>query len=498
MVKKIVLKIGLLFLILLLLNFIYANWLYEKDIQKNAKIINLVRSVPNNADVIYVGESSNTSFRGDDVDKRSIAAFVDDFYPKLNVYDITKPASHAGIYKELLANIADSNKVKTIVVTLNLRSFNAQWIYSNLETSLQKSIVLIKPYPPLFNRFLLSFKGYDIKTEQEREEQFKRKWKKDKFNLPYDFEFENVKEWDGYMWKNGIKNADGSKNQELSELACHYIKAYAFQIDTIHNPRIKDFNDIVKLAKKRNWNLVFNLLAENTQKAAKLVGKDLTYMMNENAKILENYYTSKGVMVVNNLNQINDHQFIDQNWTTEHYAEKGRRIIAKNVAEGLKLWHGDFFEEVKHIDTYQTMFFNNCDDNVVWGQMQSITSRMAHSGKKSSEVGLGNDFSITFEYPLKIIPDSVKNMLNIDFWIFQNSLNHNAKMIVQANGEGFEYYWQGFDIKKETKSIKTWTKISVEIAIPDSIKQADLMKIYVYNPAKEKIFIDDFRVTIVP
>lgn len=77
-------------------------------------------------------------------------------------------------------------------------------------------------------------------------------------------------------------NEDGSKNSEATVLACHYIKTYAFQIDTIQNPRIKDFDNIVALAKKRNWNLVFNLMAENIDKAESLVGNELVSFIKQN------------------------------------------------------------------------------------------------------------------------------------------------------------------------------------------------------------------------
>ena len=58
--------------------------------------------------------------------------------------------------------------------------------------------------------------------------------------------------------------------------------------------------------------------------------------MNKNAKLLQFYYGRKGVLVVNNLNEVPNEQFIDQLWTTEHYAQKGRLIIAKNLAKAIK------------------------------------------------------------------------------------------------------------------------------------------------------------------
>jgi hypothetical protein len=345
MLKKIVCRTGLLILILVSLNGIYSKWFYERDIQRYSAVINLVRALPTSTDIIYIGESSNITFRHDDADKRPISDFIGDYYPGLKIHHITKPAAHAGIFKVLLDKIPDDNSARTLVVTLNLRSFDAQWIYSNLETSLRKSLVLLNPYPPLVNRFLLSFKAYDLQSETERIAQFKSKWKRDVFHLPFEFPFDNVMEWDNWMARNGATSQGGQVDPSQVKLACHYIKAYGFQLDTASNPRISDFNEIISLARQRGWGLVFNLMAENTAKAQQLVGDELVFMMTENARILKDYFGPKGVLVVDNLNAVEDKDYIDQNWTTEHYSEKGRKTIARNVAIALKKWHGHDFDD---------------------------------------------------------------------------------------------------------------------------------------------------------
>lgn len=333
-------NVGLFLGLILLMNAGYKRLFFEKDLQEYSPIINLVREVPLDADIIYMGESSNNSVREDDLDKRKISDFISDYYPGLGLYDMTKPAAHAGIFKVLLEHVPEESQVETVIVTMNLRSFNAQWIHSPLETSLQKSLVLLRPYPPLVNRFLLSFKAYEIKTDKEREQDFKKQWVKDKLHLPHDFPFENVMQWDRWMARNGIRDESGRPDQARTELACHYIKAYGFQIDTLSNPRIADFNEIVELARERGWNLVFILMAENTEKAEQLVGEDLLFLMHQNRDLLEHYYREKGVTLVDNLSCIEDAQFTDQTWTTEHYDEAGRKTIAKRTAEALKTWYG--------------------------------------------------------------------------------------------------------------------------------------------------------------
>jgi hypothetical protein len=127
-------------------------------------------------------------------------------------------------------------------------------------------------------------------------------------------------------------------------LADHYIKSYAFQIDADKNPRIADFDKIVKVAKKKDLNLVFNLLAENTEYADSLVGKNLLWLMKSNRDLLVERYSKQGVIVVDNLEIVPGWDYTDQHWTTEHYGQYGRQLIAKNVADSLKKLHGKDFK----------------------------------------------------------------------------------------------------------------------------------------------------------
>ena len=492
--KTILYKFSFIIILLVCFNYIYKYTIYETDIQTHSPIINLVRNAVNEKDeIIYLGESSNITTRSDDVDKRPISSFIKDYYPSIKFGNITKEASHAGIYYELLRNIPENSSVKTVVVTLNLRSFDANWIYSNLETPLQKSIVLIKDYPPLLNRFLLAFKGYDIKTENEREKQFKHKWKHEILKFPQPFLYNNVIEWDKAIFHNGIKNSDGSINNSLTELACHYVKTYAFQIDTLTNPRIKDFDKIVLLAKKRNWNLIFNLLAENIERGDALVGKELIYLIKQNRDLLVKRYNRNNVLVVDNLESIHSDEFIDQNWTTEHYSEKGRKIIAKNVAECLKKYYRKDYKEVTYASTKQSEFFNGCEGETPWGQMQTISTEKSFSGSKSSKTGQKQNFSITFEFPINNLPDSLTQVL-IDFQLFQTDLNQDAKLSIEISGINTDFKLDGILIKDLAKTSKKWNEIKYLYSLPINFYKGDLIKIYIYNPTNSNIYIDDFKI----
>jgi len=477
------------------MNSIYKYFFFEQDIQKYSEVVNLVRAIPDDADIVYVGESSNHTFRSNDIDKRKISGFVADYFKNLKVYDITKPASHAGIYKTLLENIPESSNVSTVVVTLNMRSFNSGWIHSKLETSLQKSMVLLRDNPPLINRFLLSFKAYDKKSDKQRSAQVKRDWKNSTLTFPYEVPYKNIVEWNEFFAKKGVLDSKGKKDEKKTQLACSYIKTYAFQIDTNSNVRIKDFDDIIILAKKRGWNIVFNLLAENTEKAQQLVGDNLIYLMEHNREVLVKYFSNKGVLIADNFNVVHNEEFIDQNWTTEHYAEKGRRIVAKNVAEQLKILYPEEYEEVKNIVKKESVFFNDCENqNNVWGNMHTISDEQSFSGKYSSKIDRENKYGIGFVYPLINVVDTLKNSMNISFKTLKYSNDDNAKLVVEFLKDNVKCFWNGIPLKTQVNGVNEWEEFSYTQDISEKNKDADLVKVYVLNNSNDIVFVDDFKV----
>ena len=51
------------------------------------------------------------------------------------------------------------------------------------------------------------------------------------------------------------------------------------------------------------------------------------------------------------------------------------------------------------------------------------------------------------------------------------------------------------DITDNIKSVNEWKPYRSTIMIPDSIKNADLIKIYIYNPSSEKFYVYDFKMS---
>lgn len=336
MLKTLVIKISLFILLVLGLDFIYTITVFKTLLHEKCEEIVLLREQKKETDVFYFGESSNVTFKEGDSIKSSISELTNLFYPKLKITNVNKYATHAGIYRYWLNEIVtDENKPKAIVVTLNLRSFNATWRHSKLETPLQEGLVLIRPYPNIINKFLISLQEFDKKTDSIRERDMQNEWDTTMLKFPYPFKYKTVNEWNRAMGNGGYLKPDSTWDMDKIELACHYIKGYAFNINE-SNQRIKDFDKIADWCSANKINLYLNLMAENVHYADSLVGEDLVLLMKQNRDYLVKRYSQKNCKVIDNLECVNGSDFIDQKWTTEHYNYKGRMKIAKNLANSLK------------------------------------------------------------------------------------------------------------------------------------------------------------------
>jgi hypothetical protein len=342
--KKLIYK-SLLGILVLVLVFYFTNPIYvregwRKDFLKldAQKMMDPLNENMDSSDVFYFAESSNFSFHEKDTIKKTISEFVNDCYPGIKITKIEKGGMHAGVYRALISNIRENAKVKVVIVTMNLRSFGSDWRNAVGENVNQELQIAYAHYPELLRKMRLVFKAYNYKEEWERREVFMSDISTTTLKSPSPLPsgVTTTNEWDIYVSQNFFKDTNSVRDMSKINLACHNVKNFGFNIDTLTNDRIKDFDKIVLLCNKKKIKLFFNLLAENVEYADSLVGKPLADIMKENRDILVKYYAHKGITVIDNLELVKGEDYIDQDWTTEHYNQRGRMTIAKNVAKVLQ------------------------------------------------------------------------------------------------------------------------------------------------------------------
>lgn len=325
-------SIGLIFIGL---NELYYYTFYKEDVSKHADTLENLWMVPENANAIYFGESSNFHMTEEDTVKHRISFLLDDLASDINIATVDNAGLHAGTYYALLQNLDTKIQPHFLIITMNLRSFDQVWINSQFETNLSKLECLIQPGPKLWNRFLIGLNAYDCKSNQERDEDLLNAFKNDSFFIQ-DLPFNTIADWDKAVawgeWK-GVSDLD---TLPKIQLATQYIKNFAFLINEKTNPRIRDFDNIVKWGKENNCRIVLNILSENYEEASQLIGPSITYFLDTNTKLLINRYKKQGAIVLNNLKLIPDSCFVDRNWPTEHYNYDGKKMMANAIYRGLQ------------------------------------------------------------------------------------------------------------------------------------------------------------------
>ena len=472
--KKFLIRILMAAALLFALNWIYTKWFFKKDVAEHSDILELAWQVAEDScRIVYLGESSNNTCGVEEPGRKKISEYLAEYFPNVKTGDMTKEASHAQTYYYLLKNIPKTSTVETVVVTMNLRSFDARWIYSNLETPLRKQLVLMEDYPPFMNRFLLALKAYPIRSEEELDSLTRQHWREDPLVFPYEFEWDNVYDWDSATAWRGLHNYEGEYDPKWTELACHYIKSYGFQIRD-DNPRLKDFDDIVALSRKRGWHLVFNLMAENVDKVNSYVGKDLMFLMKQNHDYLMNRYGNlEGVTVVDNLNLVRDVNFIDQDWTTEHYYEEGRRIIAANVAEAIKAFYPEDYRK-------QPLCFDE-------GHY--------YFGDEERSLNAVTPFGPALDLPTDSLHSGWERV-NVAFMMNQADTLHSTNLVVQRydreGGVETEYY------SPQIVKVGQWDFTTYDLPVDSVMRAAQQVKIFVYNPAESAVRLKCMDISFRP
>ena len=472
--KKFLIRILMAAALLFVLNWIYTKWFFKKDVAEHSDILELAWQVAEDScRIVYLGESSNNTCGVEEPGRKKISEYLAEYFPNVKTGDMTKEASPAQTYYYLLKNIPKTSTVETVVVTMNLRSFDARWIYSNLETPLRKQLVLMEDYPPFMNRFLLALKAYPIRSEEELDSLTRQHWREDPLVFPYEFEWDNVYDWDSATAWRGLHNYEGEYDPKWTELACHYIKSYGFQIRD-DNPRLKDFDDIVALSRKRGWHLVFNLMAENVDKLNSYVGKDLMFLMKQNHDYLMNRYGNlEGVTVVDNLNLVRDVNFIDQDWTTEHYYEEGRRIIAANVAEAIKAFYPEDYRK-------QPLCFDE-------GHY--------YFGDEERSLNAVTPFGPALDLPTDSLHSGWERV-NVAFMMNQADTLHSTNLVVQRydreGGVETEYY------SPQIVKVGQWDFTTYDLPVDSVMRAAQQVKIFVYNPAESAVRLKCMDISFRP
>jgi len=488
MIRKLLPRLIALVLIAFLLGQVYRHTLLPRDLARIDILDSLNKAAACNP-ILYFAESSNFSYSHQDTDQRRISDFVADYFPGNTVGVVNKGALHAGVYLELLKQIPDDSPVNTIIVTMNLRSFGPDWIHSKLESLLQRDLVMLRKRPPLLNRFFLGLKAYDNKSDYKRHLLIKKEWNRTAIELSGHPSPQTVIEWSDSILEGQINPRLDSADRSL---AATYIRIFAFSIDTLTNPRIRDFDAIADYAKQRGWRLVFNLLSENTGQAVSLAGEELTGIMKRNRDLLVKRYQGKGAIVADNLETVDNKEFIDRTWPTEHYTEKGRKAVAHQVAISMKHLFPENFMDV----STQFVYLNDFEKITRGFSKSHVSTHRAFSGEKSGLLDSTRRYSSSFYIQAEKLKILRVTGIEASAMVYGEFEPASLTLVFTIEGKNQTKKWTGIKIAA-IPSPRDWYPVDSRFTIPENCDNDDLVKVFFWYTGHRPVYLDDFRIELL-
>jgi len=312
------LKIIALLVIVLVSGLIHRVFIYPKIAKQEAWLIDLThRRIGHHASVVYFSASPNSAVAPDDTLQKTIHQFASEALP-FSITAIDTGALHAGIFLKILERIPPTKLPKLVVVDLNIRSFGANWLHSNLENALQRNFVYWNKRPSVLNHFLAATKWYDYRSPAEhiRAIEYEEKFEK----LPFPFPQSSIKHW--------VNNLAADKPNR--EQAATFIRHFGFLIKP-GNDQLNNYQQLIQWSKQHGVKLIFLMLPENIEGMKEVVGEELSDLVSLNAKFLNHYFRKQGQVVIDLHNALGKEQFFEQ-FPTEHYRSAGRKMVGEAIA----------------------------------------------------------------------------------------------------------------------------------------------------------------------
>ena len=367
---KVLLRLAVGVLVFFVANIWYvSSGLRNEERLKFSPVAGKLDSAFLHGDVVYLGESSNTSFNPwTDTFGYSVSEFLQMYLPQNRVRGVSHDGYHVGLFSQMLGLMpehwADSSR-KTVVITVNMRSFGPSAMFNGNEASNQQEAIFYSHRMALLNRVFVSLHHYDSRDAREME-RAKTQWFRTRDlrldNSTYGrhygithgdlvskgeecYRHNTVKWWLRDLQRQFAPVSGDADLARVMPMAEAYLKEFAFLLDE-ENPRVQALDAIVAKCRQEQVNVVFVLLMPNFDHAHRLFGQELTQLMDYNMDFLRKRFAGwekeykQGDFKVGYVDVpraygdwAGGQHYTDQWYPTEHVDAHIRQFIAKKTAD---------------------------------------------------------------------------------------------------------------------------------------------------------------------
>lgn len=156
-----------------------------------------------------------------------------------------------------------------------------------------------------------------------------------------------------------------------------------------------------------------------------------------------------------------------------------------------------YSENNKHTDLILKNSFEMLEPGFDINSMENV---MAHSGKHSFIMNDKIEFSPGAFLPIKSLPvyNGENPVIKAEIYIVppENGFNQGSAFVISIENDGKSYNYSSVNLKKNNLRQNKWNKVAILTQLSNLKSQNDVIKVYIWNPERQRFLIDDLKVEL--
>jgi len=315
--KKFFSKLAIFLLIILVFQILFLI-IYMRSFHHLAV---LEKAKKEKVDIIYFGDSSDTNYGKEDLDKRSISQMLKDTLTDYSMVNISHAAYSADIFLDFCKYMVKQKYYpKVVVIPINMRSFSPSWD-RNPGWQFEKEKTILE------NKLLFMF----FKTMETFDKNNKR------FNKITQSEFENTEVFNGDKAVGIVKDFDKHEFRHYSEenMKNSILYFYMFSLKNDHR-KLKSLAEMAKVLVENDIRPIFYITPIDYETGERYFPGEFSERLKNNIKTIKSALKENDFEVLDLSVDLKPDFFAWELYPNEHLNEKGRKYVTERIAETIK------------------------------------------------------------------------------------------------------------------------------------------------------------------
>jgi hypothetical protein len=121
----------------------------------------------------------------------------------------------------------------------------------------------------------------------------------------------------------------------------------------------------------------------------------------------------------------------------------------------------------------------------------------AHSGEYACALNDSTEYSYAFNELAKNINTGVPKTILVNGWVYTTTANPDFSIVLNVSENQKAVDWKVFPLKDELKETGKWVEFTATFYPEKTMNPEQNINLYAWNPSKQKLFIDDLKISFI-